>query len=333
LEEKNIGSSVLSLKETAKEWARKVNIDSVSKLNTAIASGKGLELVLICEAMQQNSIYEIARQIYKENKKIVLIAGPSSAGKTTFSHRLAIQLKTMGLNPHPIAADNYFVNREDNPKDENGNYDFECLEALDVEKLNSDMLKLLAGEEIELPEFDFLVGQRRYNGNMLKLENNDVIIMEGIHSLNPAMSYALEGQDKYKIYICPLNQLYIDEEHKVSTMDSRLLRRIVRDHRTRGHNVEKTLAMWKSVRAGEEKHIFPYENQADVMFNSGLLYEYAAISPMAAPLLAQIQPNSPYYSDAQRLTHFVENFQPMDTSYIPQSSIIREFIGGGCFKL
>lgn len=326
-------SSVVSLKETAKEWAKKVNIDSVEKLNKMVLSGNALELILICEAMQQNAIYEIARSIVKNNKRIVLIAGPSSAGKTTFSHRLSIQLRAMGMIPHAIAADNYFVNREDNPKDENGNYDFECLGAMDLKLLNNDMTGLLEGNLVELPEFNFKTGRREYHGNYLQIGEKDVLIMEGIHSLNPEMTYRLDNNDKYKIYISPLNQLYIDDNTKVSTLDSRLLRRMVRDNRTRGNDVEKTLSMWSSVRSGEEKYIFPYESEADAMFNSGLLYEYAAIKPYAAPLLESISASSEYEEDVLRLKTFINRFEELDTAYIPLNSILREFIGGGCFKV
>lgn len=328
-----VGNSVLSLKETAKEWAKKVNIDSVSKLNDRVKAGDSLELILVCEAMQQNAIYNIAKQIVKENKRVILIAGPSSAGKTTFSHRLSIQLKTFGMRPHAIAVDNYFVNREDNPKDENGNYDFECLEALDVQKLNTDLLRLLAGEELELPVFNFKIGRREYHGDRLQIEDQDVLILEGIHSLNPAMTQSLNKDDKFKIYISPLNQIYIDEDTKVSTMDSRLLRRMVRDHRTRGHGVEQTLFMWSSVRKGEESYIFPYESEADAMFNSGLLYEYGVIKPLARPLLEMVPQDSVYYEDAKRLKAFIARFEEIPITDIPLNSILREFVGGGCFKI
>ena len=333
----NEEKSVTSLKETAKEWARKVGIDSVDKLNTMIDSGRSMELVLVCEAMQSNSIYDIARRILAERRKIVLISGPSSAGKTTLSHRLGIQLMAMGLKPHAIAADNYFVNRQDNPKDENGNYDFECIEAMDLEKLNKDMCRLLSGERIEMPVFNFKTGRREYHGNYLRIEESDVIIMEGIHSLNPAMTYKLEESDKYKIYISPLNQLYIDDKDgqrvKVSTMDSRLLRRMVRDYRTRGNDVENTLSMWRSVRNGEEKYIFPYESEADVRFNSGLLYEYTAVGKAAKPLLQAVGQGSKYYEEVQRLLKFVNMFRDIDEGCIPANSILREFIGGGCFDI
>lgn len=326
-------TNIVSLKETAKEWARKVNLDSVHKLNQMVNSDKLLELVLVCEAMQQNAIYEIAKRVCSENKRIVLIAGPSAAGKTTFSYRLCIQLRAMGMIPHPIAVDNYFVNREDNPRDVNGNYDFECIEAVDLNLLNMDMCNLLAGGDIELPEFNFKTGRREYHGNRLKIGDKDVVIMEGIHSLNPAMTWRLDSSEKFKIYISPLNQLYIDEDTKVSTLDSRLLRRMVRDNRTRGNDVEKTLTMWSSVRKGEEKYIFPYENQADVMFNSGLLYEYAAIKPLAMPLLNQVAVSSPNYEKVNGLKDFLCRFKGMTTDIIPLNSILREFVGGGCFKI
>lgn len=333
MESVNQKNSIVSLKKTAKEWAKKVNIDSVAKLNDMIGKGKSLELILVCEAMQQNAIYEIARKIVKDNKRIILIAGPSSAGKTTFSHRLSIQLRAMGKVPHTIAADNYFVNREENPKDENGNYDFECIGAMALELLNHDMINLLEGKQVELPEFNFKTGIREYHGNFLSMGDKDVLIMEGIHSLNPEMTYLLDPNDKFKIYISPLNQLYIDSDTKVSTIDSRLLRRMVRDNRTRGNNVNKTLFMWKSVRAGEEKNIFPYESEADAMFNSGLLYEYAAIKQFAMPLLESVSENGEYKEDIIRLKNFIGMFSDIDTQYIPLNSILREFIGGGCFKI
>ncbi len=328
-----VHNDVGSLKEQAKKWSKRVDAESVDKLNKLVRDGNGVDLILVCEAMQQNSIYEIAKNIRREKKKIVLIAGPSSAGKTTFSHRLKIQLKALGLKPHAIAMDNYFVNRQDNPKDENGNYDFECVEALDVKLFNDDMNKLLAGEETELPHFDFFTGQRLYKGDMLKIGEKDVLIIEGIHSLNPYITYNLCDDDKYKIYISPLNQLAIDEDSKISTMDGRLIRRIVRDCRTRGHSIDKTLGMWSSVRSGEEKYIFPYENQADAMFNSGLLYEYSVMRKYAEPLIETVQKDSPYYEDAERLMNFISRFEPLSDEAIPMDSILREFIGGGICEL
>lgn len=334
MSEKAVHNSVLTLKELAKKWAVRVGADSVEKINEIVEAGKGMELILVCEAMQQNAIYDIARSIRREKKRIVMIAGPSSAGKTTFSHRLSIQLCALGLHPHPIAVDNYFINREDNPKDENGNYNFECLEALDVELLNHDMNQLLSGQTVELPEFDFMNGRRLYKGDNLRIGTQDVLILEGIHSLNPKMSYALSDEDKYKIYISPLNQLMIGSEDKISTLDSRLIRRIVRDNRTReAHDIERTLSMWQSVRQGEERYIFPYEDNADVMFNSGLLYEYSVLKKHIEPLLMAVEETSPYYSDVLRLKELTDRFLPLEETVVPLNSILREFIGGGCFKV
>lgn len=237
------------------------------------------------------------------------------------------------MHPHPIAVDNYFVNRKDNPKDENGNYNFECLEAVDVELLNHDMQMLLQGETVELPEFDFLNGRRLYKGDNLRIGDQDVLVLEGIHSLNPKMLYALPDEDKYRIYISPLNQLTIDTDDKISTIDSRLIRRIVRDNRTRGHNIERTLSMWKSVRQGEERYIFPYESNADVMFNSGLLYEYSVLKKYINPLLTEVSEKSPFYSDALRLKELTDRFVTLEDTIVPLNSILREFIGGGCFKV
>ena len=333
MSEKAVHNSVLTLKELAKKWAVRVGADSVEKINEIVEAGKGTKLILVCEAMQQNAIYDIARSIRREKKRIVMIAGPSSAGKTTFSHRLSIQLCALGLHPHQIAVDNYFINREDNPKDENGNYNFECLEALDVELLNHDMNQLLSGQTVELPEFDFMNGRRLYKGDDLRIGTQDVLILEGIHSLNPKMSYALSDKDKYKIYISPLNQLMIGSEDKISTLDSRLIRRIVRDNRTRGHDIERTLSMWQSVRQGEEQYIFPYEDNADVMFNSGLLYEYSVLKKHIEPLLMAVGEMSPYYSDVLRLKELTDRFLPLEETVVPLNSILREFIGGGCFKV
>ncbi len=331
--ENAVHNDVLSLKELAKKWAKRVEAESVDKLNKLVEDKKGVELILVCEAMQQNTIYDIAKNIRREKKKIVLIAGPSSAGKTTFSYRLSIQLKSLGLIPHAIAMDNYFVNRQDNPKDENGNYDFECVEAVDIKLFNRDMNGLLNGDRVELPFFDFITGRRIYKGDMLEIGEKDVLIIEGIHSLNPVMTYNLCEADKYKIYISPLNQLAIDGDNKISTMDGRLLRRIVRDSRTRGHSIDRTLSMWSSVRQGEEKYIFPYENQADVMFNSGLLYEYSVMRNYAEPLIKMVNADSPYYMDAVRLMDFITRFTPLPDTAVPMDSILREFIGGGVCEL
>ena len=266
-------------------------------------------------------------------KKIVLIAGPSSSGKTTFSHRLSTQLAVYGLHPHPIAADDYFVDREKTPKDEDGKYDFERIEAIDTKQLNADMSALLRGETVELPSFNFKTGKREYKGRFKKLEKNDILIIEGIHGLNDQLTYALPKESKFRIYISALTQLNIDEHNRIPTTDGRLLRRIVRDARTRGTSAKATIAMWDSVRRGEENHIFPYQENADVMFNSALIYELAVLKQYAEPLLFSIEPGEPEYEEAKRLLKFLDYFLPIPGDAIPNNSLIREFIGGGCFDL
>ena len=262
-----------------------------------------------------------------------MIAGPSSSGKTTFSHRLSIQLRTQGLRPHPIGLDDYFVNRENTPKDEDGNYNFECLEAIDVEQFNSDMTRLLAGEEVELPTFNFKTGRREYKGNIKKLGSDDILVIEGIHGLNDKLSHSLDKKNKYKIYISALTQLNIDEHNRIPTTDGRLIRRMVRDARTRGTNAKGTIAMWDSVRKGEEKNIFPYQETADAMFNSAMLYELAVLKPYAEPALFGIRPGEPEHEEAKRLLKFLDYFLAVGSEELPKNSIIREFVGGSCFKV
>ena len=311
-----------------------IGINTIYKLNKEILNGNEKELILLAEALHEKKISDIADKIVNKNDvKVVLIAGPSSSGKTTFAKRLGLQLRLNGLKPVTISVDNYFVERTETPLDENGNYNFECLEALDVELLNHDMNQLLSGQTVELPEFDFMNGRRLYKGDNLRIGTQDVLILEGIHSLNPKMSYALSDEDKYKIYISPLNQLMIGSEDKISTLDSRLIRRIVRDNRTRGHDIERTLSMWQSVRQGEERYIFPYEDNADVMFNSGLLYEYSVLKKHIEPLLMAVEETSPDYSDVLRLNELTDRFLPLEETVVPLNSILREFIGGGCFKV
>ena len=319
--------------QRSREWTKTMGVDTVGALNDEITHGNINHLILLQEGLQEKLLADIADEIVSKNKRIILIAGPSSSGKTTFSHRLSIQLEIAGLTPHPVSMDDYFLDRELSPRDENGNYNFECLEALDVELLNHDMNQLLCGQTVELPEFDFMNGRRLYKGDNLRIGTQDVLILEGIHSLNPKMSYALSDEDKYKIYISPLNQLMIGSEDKISTLDSRLIRRIVRDNRTRGHDIERTLSMWQSVRQGEEQYIFPYEDNADVMFNSGLLYEYSVLKKHIEPLLMAVEETSPYYSDVLRLKELTDRFLPLEETVVPLNSILREFIGGGCFKV
>lgn len=316
------------------EWGDRMEISTVGQLNDMIANGKSNELILIQEALMEKKIAEIAEDIIKSpGKKIVMIAGPSSSGKTTFSHRLSIQLKALGLKPHPIAVDDYFVNREDSPKDEYGNYNYEDLECIDVRQFNADMNRLLSGEVVEMPEYNFISGKREYKGKTLHLGKEDILVIEGIHCLNDALTPELSKESKYKIYISALTQLNIDEHNRIPTTDGRLIRRIVRDARTRGNSARETLKMWNAVRKGEEKNIFPYQETADAMFNSALIYELAVLKIYAEPLLFQIKKGEPEYQEAKKLLKFFDYFLGIPGETIPQNSLIREFIGGSCFKV
>lgn len=320
--------------EIASDWGLKLGIDTVADLNDQIRMGKFNELVLVQEALQERRISEIASDIVSRGGiKFVMIAGPSSSGKTTFSHRLSVQLRTHGLVPHPIPVDDYFVDREKTPRQPNGDYDFECLEAIDVEKFNTDMCDLLAGKRVELPTFNFVTGKREFKGNFKQLGPDDVLVIEGIHGLNDKMSYALPAESKYKIYISALTTLNIDEHNRIPTTDGRLLRRLVRDARTRGATAKRTIQMWPSVRKGETENIFPFQESADALFNSALIYELAVLKQYAEPLLYNIQPDEPEYFEAVRLLKFLSYFLGVSTEDLPMNSIVREFVGGSCFKV
>ncbi len=315
-------------------WGRRVGLETVGDMNDLICQGGLNELILVQEAEQERRIGEIAKDIVgRGGVKFVMIAGPSSSGKTSFSHRLSIQLRTLGLRPHPIALDDYFVNREDTPLDENGDYNFECLEAIDVEKFNEDMGRLLRGEAVELPTFNFKIGRREYHGNYKKLEPEDILVIEGIHGLNEKMSYSLPNESKYKIYISALTMINVDEHNRIPTTDGRLLRRMVRDARTRGTVARRTIEMWPSVRKGEEENIFPYQEEADAMFNSVLIYELAVLKQYAEPLLFGIPKDVPEYYEAKRLLKFLDYFLSVSSESLPNNSICREFVGGSCFKV
>ena len=320
--------------QEASEWGRMVDVDTVGALNDVICHGGVTELILVQEALQEKKIAEIAQGIAEDHsKKFVMIAGPSSSGKTSFSHRLSIQLRTFGLKPHPISLDNYFKDRKDTPKDENGDYDFECLEAIDIEKFNKDMTQLLNGERVEIPTFNFLKGSREYKGDYMQLEEDDILVIEGIHGLNDKLSYTLPKESKFKIYISALTQLNIDEHNRISTTDGRLIRRMVRDARTRGASAARTIAMWPSVRRGEEKYVFPFQEEADVMFNSAFIYELAALKPFAESILFGIPKDAPEYVEAKRLLKFLDYFIGISTEDIPKNSLMREFVGGSIFKV
>ncbi|MBR4776741.1 MAG: nucleoside kinase [Lachnospiraceae bacterium] len=318
----------------ANEWGKVMGLETVGDLNEQICNGNIEDMILVQEALQEKRIGDIAEQIKSRGGvKFVMIAGPSSSGKTSFSHRLSIQLRTLGLKPHPVALDNYFKNREDTPKDENGNYNFECLEAIDVEGFNKDMLALLNGETVQMPTFNFKIGKREYKGNTLKLEEGDILVLEGIHGLNDALSYSLPKESKFKIYISALTQLNIDEHNRIPTTTTRLIRRIVRDARTRGTSAQGTIAMWYSVRRGEEENIFPFQEQADCMFNSALVYELAVLKQYVEPLLFGIKEDDPEYLEANKLLKFLKYFLGISSEGIPHNSIVREFVGGSVFPV
>lgn len=321
------------LKESS-EWGEKLDIGTIGALNDAIAQGRIQDVILVAEALMERKIGKLAEEIAAQpHKKFIMIAGPSSSGKTTFSHRLSIQLMAQGLKPHPIALDDYYVNREDTPRGEDGNYNFECLEALDIELFNHDMSALLAGEEIELPAYNFRTGKREYKGKYKKLGKNDILVLEGIHGLNDKLSYSLPKSSKLKIYISALTQLNIDEHNNLPTTDGRLIRRIVRDARTRNITAKQTIAMWDSVRRGEEYYIFPFQDSADIMFNSALIYELAVLKQYAEPLLFEIDKGCQEYTEAKRLLKFLDYFLPVSSEEISRNSILREFIGGSCFHV
>lgn len=321
------------LKESTK-WGDMQGIETVADLNDQITEGNVSEVVLVQEALQEKKIAEIAGEIASRPEvKFVLIAGPSSSGKTTFSHRLSIQLRANGLVPHPIAVDNYFVEREETPKDEHGKYDFECLEAVDIQLFNRQLQELMAGKEVEIPTFNFLTGHKEYGQVRKKLGENDVLVIEGIHCLNPKLTESLPNENKFKIYISALTQLNIDEHNRIPTTDGRLLRRIVRDARTRGASAQRTIDMWQSVRNGEEKNIFPFQEEADAMFNSALIYELAVLKPYVEAQLFRIDREAPEYVEAKRLLKFLDYFVGIGSEHVPTNSLLREFIGGGCFQI
>lgn len=325
---------VFDLMEDAASWQNKLGIDTVGALNDKIAKGEINELILVQEAIMEKRIAEIAEQIVEQkNKRIVLIAGPSSSGKTTFSHRLSIQLVAHGMKPHPIAIDNYFVNREKSPRDEFGNYNFESIECVDMKQLNSDLNDLLVGKRVKMPTYNFLTGNREYKGNTLQIGKEDILVLEGIHCLNDRLTAQIPVENKFKIYISALNQLNVDEHNRIPTTDGRLIRRMVRDNRTRGISAKGTIASWYSVRKGEENNIFPYQEEADAMFNSSLIYELAILKQYAEPLLFGIQKGEPEYEEARRLLKFFDYFLGVNSEMIPKNSILREFIGGSCFQV
>ena len=325
---------IFRVQKESQEWGDKLDIATVGDLNEKVTRGGIQDILLIQEAMQEAKISEIASEIAAAgNKKFVMIAGPSSSGKTSFSHRLSIQLRTLGVHPHPIALDNYFVDRDETPLDENGNYNFECLEAIDVKLFNQQMNELLAGKRVELPTFNFVTGQKEYKGDYKQLGEDDILVIEGIHGLNDKLSYTLPKESKFKIYISALTQINIDEHNRISTTDGRLIRRMVRDARTRGASAARTIGMWPSVRRGEDQYIFPFQEEADVMFNSALIYELAVLKPYAEAILFGIPKDAPEYIEAKRLLKFLDYFIGISSEDIPKNSLMREFVGGSVFNV
>ena len=314
---------------------RTVGLDNVGDLNLAIEKGRSQDIILVSEAMQEKQVAKIAEKIadgYKEGIRIVLISGPSSSGKTTFCKRLQVQLTTNLLHPVGISLDDYFLNREDTPKDEHGEYDFESLYALDLPYFNKDLKKLLSGEEIDLPTFNFETGQRVFKGKKLKLRENSILVIEGIHALNPELTEFIDDKYKYRVYVSVLTSISLDNHNWIPTTDNRLLRRIIRDYRFRGYSAEDTINRWPSVRRGEDKWIFPYQENADAMFNSAMLYELAALRKEAEPILGEVRECDPENAEAYRLLRFLRYFNYIPTEELPGTSLLREFLGGGSFK-
>ncbi len=316
------------------QWIKILDVPNISDLNNSCSNGKSEVLIKVAEALHEKKIGQIADSIRsrKEQVKIILISGPSSSGKTTFAKRLAIHLIVNGMKPLNLSLDNYFVDRDATPLDENGNHDFEAVEALDISLFNQNLLALLNGEKIEIPKFSFETGSRFYDGETMHMQDNNVLIIEGIHGLNPQLTSSIPAEAKFKIYVSALAALNIDNHNRVSTTDNRLIRRIVRDYRYRKYSARETISRWPSVRNGEEKHIFPFQEEADSMFNSALLYELAVLKPFAEPILLEVQPNQPEYSEATRLLGFFRYLKPLKPTEIPPTSILREFLGGSSFS-
>lgn len=316
------------------QWIKILDVPNISDLNTSCSNGKSEVFIKVAEALHEKKIGQIADNIRSrvDQVKIILISGPSSSGKTTFAKRLAIHLIVNGMKPLNLSLDNYFVNRDDTPLDENGNHDYEAVEALDISLFNENLLALLNGEKVEIPKFSFETGTRFYDGETLLMKPNNVLIIEGIHGLNPQLTSSIPPEAKFKIYVSALAALNIDDHNRVSTTDNRLIRRIVRDYRYRKYSARETISRWPSVRKGEEKHIFPFQEEADTMFNSALLYELAVLKPFAEPILLEVQPNQPEYSEATRLLSFFRYLKLLKPTEIPPTSILREFLGGSSFS-
>ena len=323
---------LMNIFEESSNWAKILGVESAKYLNNAICEGKIRDIVCLSEALHEKKLAQISDMITNSNKRVILIAGPSSSGKTTFAKRLCIQLRVNGIKPHIISLDNYYLDREFTPVDEFGKPDYECLESIDVRQINEDINVLLKGETVQIPEYNFYKGQREYKGNFIKLDEKDVLVIEGIHGLNEKLTKQVSKESKFKIYISALTQLNINPHNRITTTDTRLIRRIVRDSQFRGFDAVNTIDIWDSVLRGERKYIFPYQEEADIMFNSALVYELAILKPYIEPLLFKIDKSQSEYIEAKRLIKFLNSFLSINDKYIPQNSIIREFIGGSCFE-
>ena len=316
------------------EWSEKLGIENVSSLNNKVTKGNVDDIVLLSENIQNNSLFKIAETIYNNKKlKLILLAGPSSSGKTTTSKKLELFLKGFGLNPIAISIDNYFVDRDKTPRLPDGTYDFESLNSINVELFNKNLKDLLDGKEVTLPVYNFITGKSELSDESIKLGEKEILIVEGLHALNEELTYSIDRKNKYKIYLCPLTVLSLDNHNRIRTTDNRLLRRIVRDNRTRGYSASDTLSTWSKVREGEEKYVFPFQDEADVIFNTSLIYELGVLKTYAEPLLYSVEESDPMYKEAVRLLNLLKNILPISNDYIPVDSIVREFIGGGYFKL
>ena len=316
------------------EWSEKLGIENVSSLNNKVTKGNVDDIVLLSENIQNNSLFKISETIYNNKKlKLILLAGPSSSGKTTTSKKLELFLKGFGLNPIAISIDNYFVDRDKTPRLPDGSYDFESLNSINVELFNKNLKDLLNGKEVTLPVYNFITGKSELSDESIKLGEKEILIVEGLHALNEELTYSIDRKNKYKIYLCPLTVLSLDNHNRIRTTDNRLLRRIVRDNRTRGYSASDTLSTWSKVREGEEKYVFPFQDEADVIFNTSLIYELGVLKTYAEPLLYSVEENDPMYKEAVRLLNLLKNILPISNDYIPVDSIVREFIGGGYFKL
>ncbi len=333
LEEHEIPQKLFQIFSEYRQWISILGVDNVGKLNDIVESGKADEFIRISEALHEKKIARIADMIQdnRERIKIVLIAGPSSSGKTTFAQRLSIQLRVNGLIPVNISLDDYFVNKDQTPVDEFGKPDYEALETVDLKLFNEQLNSLIKGEEVKIPSYNFLTGKREYSGKTLSLSEGKVLVIEGIHGLNPKLTADVPESSKFKVYISAITSMRIDRHNRIPTTDMRFIRRIIRDHQFRGCSAEKTIELWPSVRRGEEKNIFPYQENADVMFNSSLIYELGVLKKLAVPLLTAITPSQNQYSESRRLLEFLSYFLPIESDEIPMNSIIKEFIGGSCF--